>query len=87
MAEALLNIPTPGKDEIALTDDEVRRITGAGTRQLQIEWLTRNRWHFTLTRGGDPVVGRLYANLKMGGVEMATMAIDGAWEPDHTALN
>jgi len=83
----LLNLPAPGENELVLTDDEMRRITGAGTKQLQIDWLKANGWQHSLTRGGEPRVGRLYANLKLSGMDLATIGSPDAWEPNRAALN
>jgi hypothetical protein len=75
----LFNLPETGDE--TLTADALAKITGAARRDLQIEWLKKNRWHFTTNRSGDPIVGRLYANLKLSGIEAKTMLREEAWEP------
>lgn len=77
---SILALPEPGEETLSV--DAIVRITGATRRDLQIEWLKKNRWHFHVNRGGDPVVGRLYANLKLSGVEVKTIVQRQDWEPD-----
>lgn len=52
-----------------LEEDEVVRITGYQIPSKQIAWLANNGWQYTLTRARRPVVGRVYARLKMAGVK------------------
>ncbi len=56
-----------------LTPDEVAQITGAQRKHDQIEWLTCNGWTYHRNRAGEPIVGRLYARLKMAGINPALM--------------
>ncbi len=77
---AIFALPEPGDE--TLSAEALARITGAARRDLQIEWLKKNRWHFNVNRGGDPIVGRLYANLKLSGVEVKMIVQPQAWEPD-----
>lgn len=77
---AIFSLPEPGDE--TLNVEALIRITGAVRRDLQIEWLKKNRWHFSLNRGGDPIVGRLYANLKLSGVEAKAIVQSQDWEPD-----
>ncbi len=81
----LLDLPAP--DQLQLTFEELERLTGSPQAALQIEWLKTNGWAYTLTRAGKPVVGRLYANLKLSGVEVATIVRPSAWQPDFGALH
>jgi len=84
MSTTLLGLPPC--DELQLTPSELERMTGTPVARLQIEWLQSNGWKFAKTRAGVPVVGRLYANLKMAGVEMATIVAPEAWEPNFSAV-
>lgn len=84
MTAALLTLPEA--DQLQLTPDELERLTGAAQTALQLEWLRANGWAYTLTRAGKPVVGRLYANLKLSGVEVATMVSPGSWQPNLSAI-
>ena len=76
----------PPRDELQLSDAELEGITGASQARLQIVWLRLNGWAFTLTRAGRPVVGRLYANLKLSGVEVATIVRSEGFELNLSAI-
>lgn len=51
-----------------LSEDELATITGYKTPSFQRQWLTRNAWEYVLTGARRPVVGRVYARLKLAGV-------------------
>jgi hypothetical protein len=51
-----------------LTDDELATITGYKIPSCQRQWLTNNHWEFVVTGAQRPVVGRVYARLKLAGV-------------------
>lgn len=78
-------LPLPPRDDLQLSDAELVGITGTNQARLQIEWLKANGWAHATTRAGRPVVGRLYANLKLSGVEVATMITPQEWTPDTGA--
>lgn len=66
-----------------LDEEEVARITGYQIPSKQIVWLTNNGWQYTLTRARRPIVGRVYARLKMAGVKpSATNAAAETWTLD-----
>jgi hypothetical protein len=66
-----------------LEEDEVVRITGYQIPSKQIAWLANNGWQYTLTRARRPVVGRVYARLKMAGVKPnVTNATAETWTLD-----
>lgn len=75
-----MSIPTE-----TLTHEELVDITGCARRADQIEWLTSNGWTHHRTRAGEAVVGRLYARLKMAGINPAGLASAG-WAPDMSAV-
>jgi len=52
-----------------LADEELATITGYQIPSKQILWLTENRWEFVLTGARRPIVGRVYARLKLAGVK------------------
>ena len=54
-----------------LAADELSEITGAKTHDGQRTWLDANRWKYHTNRAGRPIVGRMYARLKMAGIEAA----------------
>lgn len=51
-----------------LADDELALITGYQIPSKQIQWLTQNQWEFVLTGARRPIVGRIYARMKLAGV-------------------
>lgn len=51
-----------------LADDELAAITGYKTPSKQREWLSAERWIFHTTRAGRPVVGRVYARMRLAGI-------------------
>lgn len=49
----------------------------------QISWLADHGWQYTLTGARRPVVGRVYARLKLAGVRpSATNAVAETWTLD-----
>lgn len=52
-----------------LTDDELALITGYQIPSKQIQGLTHNHWEFVLTGARRPIVGRVYARMKLAGVK------------------
>ena len=70
-----------------LTRDELADITGSSRRAEQIKWLTGNAWTYHTNRAGEPIVGRMYARLKLSGIQPAVMATSGGWMPDFSHLN
>jgi len=81
-------LPLPAENETVLTGDELKQITGAAATRQQVLWLRENRWQFSADRHGAPIVGRLYANLKLGGLEMKYIVNpnDSGWQPNVGAL-
>lgn len=66
-----------------LTDEELVTITGYQIPSKQIQWLTTNRWEFVLTGANRPIVGRVYARLKLAGVKpSAVNAVAETWSLD-----
>lgn len=69
-----------------LSPDEVAEITGCGRRGDQIQWFADNAWTFHKTKAGNPVVGRLYARLKLSGINPSALSVPGGWAPDFSAI-
>lgn len=66
-----------------LADEELATITGYQIPSKQILWLTENRWEFVLTGSRRPIVGRVYARLKLAGVRpSAVNAVTETWSLD-----
>ena len=69
-----------------LTPEELFAITGCVRRGEQIEWLNRNNWTFHKNKSGDPIVGRLYARLKMAGITPSVLTSSAGWSPDFSSI-
>lgn len=66
-----------------LADEELATITGYQIPSKQIHWLTENHWEFVLTGARRPIVGRVYARLKLAGVKpSAVNAVTEIWSLD-----
>ena len=73
-------------DSETLTPEELGQITGCARKGDQIEWLSCNGWTFHKNKAGEPVVGRLYARLKLAGITPAALASGGGWVPDFSGI-
>jgi hypothetical protein len=63
-----------------LADEELATITGYQIPSKQIQWLTENHWEFVLTGARRPIVGRVYARMKLAGVKpSAVNALAETW--------
>ena len=80
---AIFEMPLPSE---TLDPEELERITGSSRKADQTEWLTTNGWCFHRNKAGVPVVGRMYARLRMLGVNPASMVAPGGWAPDFSKL-
>ncbi|PNG36710.1 hypothetical protein A1395_30640 [Pseudomonas protegens] len=66
-----------------LAEEEIIAITGYQLPSKQIQWLTDNHWEFVLTGARRPIVGRVYARLKLAGVKpSAVNAVTEVWSLD-----
>jgi prophage regulatory protein len=54
-----------------LRSDEVAKISGHKSERDQAKWLTENRWVFHVNGKGEIIIGRMYARLRLCGVELA----------------
>lgn len=71
-----------------LTEDELTTITGYQIPSRQIQWLTDNHWQFVLTGARRPIVGRVYARLKLAGVKPSTAnAVAETWTLDLASVS
>lgn len=63
-----------------LADEELATITGYQIPSKQIQWLSANHWQFVLTGARRPIVGRVYARLRLSGVKpSAANAVTETW--------
>ncbi|AZF64198.1 Phage protein [Pseudomonas sp. LBUM920] len=66
-----------------LADEELATITGYQIPSKQIQWLTENHWEFVLTGARRPIVGRIYARMKLSGVKpSAVNTVAETWSLD-----
>jgi hypothetical protein len=71
-----------------LTEDELAVITGYKIPSCQRQWLQRNAWEHVLTAAQRPVVGRVYARLKLAGVKPSTTnAVAETWSLDLSRVS
>jgi hypothetical protein len=75
-----------------LSDEELAEITGYKQRAWQRRWLKEHHWHFVESRGGRPLVGRQYARMKLGMVQIVSglqppALPTPAWTPDFSRVN
>jgi hypothetical protein len=66
-----------------LDEEELASITGYHRPSKQISWLANHGWQYALTGARRPVVGRVYARLKLAGVKpSSTNAVAETWTLD-----
>lgn len=71
-----------------LNDEELVAITGYRLACKQIIWLNNNGWKYVLTRARRPVVGRVYARLKLAGVKpSSTNSTTDTWTLDLSRVS
>lgn len=63
-----------------LTPEELEGITGSKQSAGQLAWLNKYHWVYHTTGANKPIVGRLYARLKMAGITPAALST-GGWVP------
>jgi hypothetical protein len=56
-------------DALVLTADELAQLTKRKPLRLQMEWLKSHGWPFTLDLDKGLLVGRLYAHLRLAGLQ------------------
>lgn len=72
-----------GHQSETLEDDELVAITGYRLPSKQIAWLKLKGWEFVTSGANRPVVGRVYARLKLAGVKPSTTnAVAEPWSLD-----
>ncbi|MFJ2986580.1 DUF4224 domain-containing protein [Collimonas sp. NPDC087041] len=69
-----------------LQAEEVSAITGCARRADQLEWLKINGWTIHRNKAGEPIIGRMYARLKLAGINPATLASGTTWVPDFSGV-
>ena len=74
------------------SDDELADLTGYKQRAHQRKWLIDRNWVFIESRGGRPLVGRMYARMKLGMtnpvlIEQSPPPTRPVWTPDFSRVN
>tara|TARA_R110001592_G_scaffold91274_1_gene267352 strand:+ start:5030 stop:5272 length:243 start_codon:yes stop_codon:yes gene_type:complete len=69
-----------------LGPEEVIQITGCARRNDQINWLELQGWAYVKTRAGEPIIGRLYARLKLAGISTQLLMAVEAKGPDLSKI-
>lgn len=75
-----------------LSDEELAALTGYKARAYQRRWLVDRQWVFVESRGKRPLVGRMYARMKLGMI-ISTIADTNpppaapVWTPDYSRVN
>lgn len=72
-----------------LTTEEVVDITGCARRADQLTWLNRNGWIYHTNKAGMPIIGRMFARMKMAGINPAALASSpqaGGWNMDMSKV-
>lgn len=78
-----LSLPTE-----TLSEEEVTDISGCSRKNDQVDWLAKNGWVFFQNRAGAPKIGRLYARLRMAGINPSTLMAPaaGGWSLDTSKV-
>ena len=69
-----------------LTTDELQQITGCTRRADQVAWLQTEGWMYVRNRAGEPIVGRLYARMRLSVISPNALGASGGWAPDFSTL-
>ncbi|MBK6907835.1 MAG: DUF4224 domain-containing protein [Rhodocyclaceae bacterium] len=69
-----------------LAPEEIVQITGCARRADQMAWLQAEGWTFVKNKAGEPIVGRLYARLRLAGISTSTLTGVSGWAPDFTKI-
>jgi len=69
-----------------LSSDELQLITGCSRRNDQIAWLDSVSWNYLRNKAGEPVVGRLYARMRLAGITPSALLANGGWTPDFSSV-
>ena len=78
------------KTEI-LSEVELADLTGYKHRGYQRQWLKDRNWVFVESRGGRPLVGRMFARMKLGIIsppqETQPPPHAATWTPDFSRVS
>jgi len=69
-----------------LSTEELAQITGCARRANQVAWLQAEGWTFVRNKAGEPIVGRLYARLRLAGISTSAITGPSGWSPDFSKI-
>lgn len=69
-----------------LSQEEIQDISGCARLTDKIKWLNSNGWLHIKNRAGEPIIGRLYARLRLTGINPATLNAPTSWVPDFSKV-
>lgn len=76
-----------------LSEEELAELTGYKHRGYQRQWLKDRNWVFVESRGGRPLVGRMFTRMKLG-IAPPTLSVAPApspaapsWTPDFSRVS
>lgn len=86
------HLPVKTIEAEILSDEELADLTGYKQRAHQRRWLKERSWVFIESRGGRPLVGRMYARMKFGMtnpilVDQSPQLTRPVWTPDFSRVN
>ncbi|MFJ3259874.1 DUF4224 domain-containing protein [Pseudomonas sp. NPDC086581] len=71
-----------------LTEAELKALVGRELKGLQIKWLKDHHWIYEINAAGRPVVGRIYARMKLAGVKpTSSAAVQEPWQLDLSKVS
>nr|WP_282443266.1 DUF4224 domain-containing protein [Pseudomonas sp. B329] len=86
------HLPAKTIEAEILSDEELADLTGYKQRAHQRRWLKERSWVFIESRGGRPLVGRMYARMKFGMINPVLVGQSPpltrpVWTPDFSRVN
>ncbi|WP_339511966.1 DUF4224 domain-containing protein [Pseudomonas sp. RL_15y_Pfl2_60] len=71
-----------------LTGEEIAAMICAKSARKQMEWLDQHGWKYEKNAAGRPVVGRIYARLKLAGLKPSeSTAVAEPWQIDLSKVS
>ena len=70
-----------------LGNEEIAAITGYTRPSKQRSWLDENGWKYIRNRADHPIVGRIYARMKLAGISPGKTAPQELWSLDLTTVS
>lgn len=76
-----------------LSEEELAELTGYKNRGYQRQWLKDRNWVFVESRGGRPLVGRMFTRMKLGiapsvlSAAPAPPPVAPSWTPDFSRVS